>query len=132
MYKLGKRSLKNLTGVNPILIEILNRALDISSNRKDGVDFTIVSTAGVRTAEDQNKLFLKGYSKCDGYKNKSYHQSGNALDVVPYVNGGASWDEKELYKVAVCMLQAANDLNYKLEWGGFWKTFRDLPHYQIR
>ncbi len=132
MYKLGKRSLKNLTGVNPILIEILNRALDISSNRKDGVDFTIVSTAGVRTAEEQNKLFLKGYSKCDGYKNKSYHQSGNALDVVPYVNGGASWDEKELYKVAVCMLQAANDLNYKLEWGGFWKTFRDLPHYQIR
>ena len=110
----------------------LNRALDISSNRKDGVDFTIVSTAGVRTAEEQNKLFLKGYSKCDGYKNKSYHQSGNALDVVPYVNGGASWDEKELYKVAVCMLQAANDLNYKLEWGGFWKTFRDLPHYQIR
>tara|TARA_R110001599_G_C11911290_1_gene627478 strand:+ start:200 stop:598 length:399 start_codon:yes stop_codon:yes gene_type:complete len=132
MYKLGKRSLKNLVGVNPILIEILNRALDISSNRKDGVDFTIVSTAGVRTAEEQNKLFLKGYSKCDGYKNKSYHQSGNALDVVPYVNGGASWDEKELYKVAVCMLQAANDLNYKLEWGGFWKTFRDLPHYQIR
>ena len=125
-------SLKNLTGVNPILIEILNRALDISSNRKDGVDFTIVSTAGVRTAEDQNKLFLKGYSKCDGYKNKSYHQSGNALDVVPYVNGGASWDEKELYKVAVCMLQAANDLNYKLEWGGFWKTFKDLPHYQIK
>tara|TARA_R110002012_G_scaffold18762_6_gene68604 strand:+ start:1233 stop:1631 length:399 start_codon:yes stop_codon:yes gene_type:complete len=132
MYKLGRKSLKNLTGVNPILIEILNRALEISSNRKDGVDFTIVSTAGLRTAEEQNKLFLKGVSKADGYKKLSYHQSGNALDVVPYVNGRASWDEKELYKVAVCMLQAANDLNYKLEWGGFWKTFKDLPHYQIK
>ena len=31
MYKLGRRSLKNLKGVNPILIEILNRALEISS-----------------------------------------------------------------------------------------------------
>ena len=132
MYKLGRRSLKNLKGVNPILIEILNRALEISSNRKDGVDFTIISTAGIRTAEEQNELFRRGVSKADGYIKLSYHQSGNALDVVPYVNGGASWEEAELLKVAVCMLQAANDLNYKLEWGGFWKTFKDLPHYQIK
>lgn len=132
MYKLGRRSLKNLKGVNPILIEILNRALEISSNRKDGVDFTIISTAGIRTAEEQNELFRRGVSKADGYRKLSYHQTGNALDVVPYVNGGASWEEAELLKVAVCMLQAANDLNYKLEWGGFWKTFKDLPHYQIK
>jgi len=45
MYKLGKKSLKNLEGVNPILIEILNRALEISFKRKDGVDFTIISSA---------------------------------------------------------------------------------------
>tara|TARA_R110000803_G_scaffold152332_1_gene217412 strand:+ start:2142 stop:2543 length:402 start_codon:yes stop_codon:yes gene_type:complete len=132
MYKLGKKSLENLKGVNPILIEILNRALEISSNRKDGVDFTIISTAGIRTPEEQNKLFLKGVSKADGYTKISYHQTGNALDVVPYVNGRASWDESELLKVAVCMLQAANDLNYKLEWGGFFKSFKDYPHYQIK
>ena len=132
MYALGKRSLGNLKGVNPILVEILNRALEISSNRKDGVDFTIIESAGVRTAEEQNKMFLKGVSKADGYKTVSYHQSGNALDVVPFVAGRASWNETELLKVAVCMLQAASELNYKLEWGGFWKTFKDLPHYQIK
>tara|TARA_R110000772_G_scaffold234108_1_gene345725 strand:+ start:472 stop:870 length:399 start_codon:yes stop_codon:yes gene_type:complete len=132
MYTLGKKSKENLKGVNPILIEILKRALEISYERKDGVDFTIISTAGVRTAEDQNKLFLKGYSKCDGYKNKSYHQTGKALDVVPYLNGRANWEEKELLKVAVCMLQAAAELNYEIEWGGFWQNFKDLPHYQIK
>ena len=66
MYKLGRRSLKNLKGVNPILIEILNRALEISSKRKDGVDFTIISNAGIRTAEQQNELFRRGVSKADG------------------------------------------------------------------
>ena len=131
MYTLGKKSLENLKGVNPILIEILERALEISSFRKDGVDFTIINTAGVRTPEEQNRLFREGVSNADGYKKISKHQTGDALDVVPYVNGGASWDEKELLKVAVCMLQASKELGYNLKWGGFWRTFKDLPHYQL-
>ena len=131
MYRLDKKSLENLKGVNPILIEILERALEISSNRVDGVDFTIISTAGVRTPQQQNRLFKEGRSNCDGYTKISKHQTGDALDVVPYVNGGASWDEKELLKVAVCMLQASKELGYSLKWGGFWRTFKDLPHYQL-
>ena len=66
MYTLGKKSLENLKGVNPILIEILERALEISSFRKDGVDFTIINTAGVRTPQQQNKLFKQGVSNADG------------------------------------------------------------------
>ena len=132
MYRLGAKSLENLKGVNPILIEILERALEISSTRADGVDFTITSTAGIRTPEQQNRLFKEGVSKADGYKKISKHQTGDALDVVPYVNGRASWDEKELLKVAVCMLQASKELDYNIQWGGFWRTFKDLPHYQIK
>ena len=131
MYRLGKKSLENLKGVNPILIEILERALEISSNRVDGVDFTIINTAGIRTPEEQNRLFKQGVSNADGYIKISKHQTGDALDVVPYVNGRASWDEKELLKVAVCMLQASKELGYRLKWGGFWRTFKDLPHYQV-
>ena len=131
MYILGRKSLENLKGVNPILIEILERALEISSFRKDGVDFTIINTAGIRTPQEQNRLFRQGVSNADGYKKISKHQTGDALDVVPYVNGGASWDEKELLKVAVCMLQASKELGYNLKWGGFWRTFKDLPHYQL-
>ena len=130
-YILGAKSLENLKGVNPILIEILERALEISSTRADGVDFTIISTAGIRTPEQQNRLFKEGVSKADGYNKISKHQTGDALDVVPYLNGRASWDEKELLKVAVCMLQASKELGYNLKWGGFWRTFKDLPHYQL-
>ena len=130
-YILGAKSLENLKGVNPILIEILERALEISSTRADGVDFTIISTAGIRTPEQQNRLFKEGVSKADGYNKISKHQTGDALDVVPYLNGRASWDEKELLKVAVCMLQASKELGYNLKWGGFWRTFEDLPHYQL-
>tara|TARA_R110000796_G_scaffold28418_1_gene77770 strand:- start:626 stop:1021 length:396 start_codon:yes stop_codon:yes gene_type:complete len=131
MYTLGRKSLENLKGVNPILIEILERALEISSDRVDGVDFTIINTAGIRTPQQQNRLFREGVSNADGYKKISKHQTGDALDVVPYLNGGASWDEKELLKVAVCMLQASKELGYNLKWGGFWRTFKDLPHYQL-
>tara|TARA_R110000796_G_scaffold21662_4_gene63715 strand:+ start:369 stop:764 length:396 start_codon:yes stop_codon:yes gene_type:complete len=131
MYILGSKSLENLKGVNPILIEILERALEISSMRVDGVDFTIINTAGIRTPQQQNKLYREGVSNADGYKIISKHQTGDALDVVPYVNGGASWDEKELLKVAVCMLQASKELGYTLQWGGFWRRFKDLPHYQL-
>ena len=37
---------------------------------------------GYRTAEEQNALYKKGRSKLDGYKKKSFHQSGNAVDFV--------------------------------------------------
>ncbi len=86
----------------------------------------------MRTAEEQNRLFQKGRSKADGYDRKSYHQTGKALDVIPYVNGNKTYPDTEyFYLVAVCMLQAAAELGVRLEWGGNWRSFTDLPHYQI-
>jgi len=35
----------------------------------------------LRSAEEQNRLFQKGVSGCDGYKKKSRHQSGKAMDI---------------------------------------------------
>ena len=34
-----------------------------------------------RSAEEQNRLFKEGKSKCDGYKVLSKHQSGKAMDI---------------------------------------------------
>ena len=34
-----------------------------------------------RSAEEQNRLFKAGLSKCDGYKNPSRHQRGTAVDL---------------------------------------------------
>lgn len=67
-------------------------------------------------------------TNCDGVKNKSRHQSGLALDVVPVEKGRAIWppanDERWQIIANVFKLRG-------FTWGGDWKEFPDHPHYQI-
>jgi len=127
MFKLGNNSIKNLTGVDGRLVEIADLAITISR-----IDFGIPSTGGLRTTADQAKLFADGVSKADGVNNKSYHQSGKAIDVYAYVDGKASWDKYHLTTIATSMLQAAAQLGYPLKWGGNWKSWQDMPHYELK
>jgi len=127
MFKLGNNSIKNLTGVDGRLIEIADLAITISP-----IDFGIPSTGGLRSEEDQAQLFKDGVSKADGVNNKSYHQSGKAVDLYAYVDGKASWDKAHLTIIATSMLQAAAQLGYPLKWGGLWKSWQDMPHYEIK
>ena len=126
MFKLGQNSLNNRAGVDPRLIEISDLAISISN-----IDFGIPSTGGLRTTEDQAALFTSGVSKADGRNNKSYHQSGKALDVYAYVDGKASWEKEHLALIAAAVLQSSAELGYKLSWGGLWTSFCDMPHFQI-
>jgi peptidoglycan L-alanyl-D-glutamate endopeptidase CwlK len=126
MFKLSQNSLNNSSGVDPRLIEVLSRAIKISI-----IDFGVPSSGGLRTTEDQAALYADKKSKCDGVINKSYHQTGRALDVYAYVDGKASWEKEHLAIVAVAMMQAANELGYKLEWGGLFRSFTDMPHFQL-
>lgn len=124
-FKLSSNSLRNLDGVHPELIDVVKMAIQITK-----IDFGIPSTGGYRTAETQHKLFLDGKSKADGYDNKSYHQTGNAVDVFAYVGGKASWEAEHLSMVACAMLEAANRLGVNLRWGGHFKSFIDMPHFE--
>lgn len=126
MFKLGKSSINNRAGVDPRLIEISDLAISLSN-----IDFGIPSTGGLRTEADQAKLYTSGASKCDGRANKSYHQTGLALDVYAYVDGKASWDKLHLTLIAAVMLQSAAQLGYKLKWGGNWKSWQDMPHFEL-
>jgi peptidoglycan L-alanyl-D-glutamate endopeptidase CwlK len=127
MYKLSNRSRSRLDGINPVLIEIVEEAI-----KNSPFDFGIPQSGGLRTAEDQNKLFNQKVSKCDGYAKKSYHQSGNAFDIYAYVNGRASWETKHLKPIAEHILNVADEcFNVELTWGGNWPNFKDLPHFQI-
>lgn len=126
MFRFSKRSIQRMQGVDERLVAVAHRALEISK-----VDFGIPSDGGLRTAEEQKALHDDGKSQLDGYTRKSYHQSGKALDVYAYVDGAASWDTEDLALVACAMLQAASELGVKLEWGGLWSSFVDMPHFQI-
>lgn len=123
-FKLGPRSRKELVGVHPEMVRLVKRAIQITN-----MDFTVFD--GKRSAKEQNRHFKNGVSQLDGYKKKSYHQSGNAVDLVPVIDGKenhADWDN--YYHVAQAVVQAANELGIasKIRWGAVWdRRLNKLP-----
>jgi peptidoglycan L-alanyl-D-glutamate endopeptidase CwlK len=126
-FKFGENSEHRMIGVNYQVVEVARLALSMSP-----IDFGIPKHGGLRTAEEQQKLFNDKASQLDGTVKKSYHQSGMALDVFAYVDGKASWDELHLTTIAAAMLEAANRLSVNMRWGGHWSNFKDMPHFEVR
>ena len=131
MYRLSKRSISNMVGVDSRLIEVAELAIEITK-----VDFGIPSDGGLRTDEEQFEIFKRGNSNCDGYKNKSNHQAdegeeGKALDFFPFVNGSVDYGAGNCDHVAAAFLEAANRLGIKISWSGFWTGFQEKCHIQL-
>lgn len=117
-FILGDRSTKNLVGVNADLVKVVKRALELSP-----VDFTVIE--GLRTKERQAELMKQGFTRTLN----SRHIIGEAVDIVPLP---VDWkNPKPFALVAESMKKAADELGVKITWGGDWKSFVDLPHYQI-
>lgn len=112
--------------VNPQLQNIANQALRVSK-----IDFGISS--GYRTAKEQKALYDAGKSLCDGYKNKSYHQTGNAFDFYCYIDGKANYEDKNMCYVAGIMETVAYMLGVDdVQSGMHFKNFKDTPHIEQR
>ncbi|MFA5299697.1 MAG: M15 family metallopeptidase [Lutibacter sp.] len=126
MFELSKKSLKHLEGVEPSLIDFIKECIKDSPH-----DFGIPESGGVRTPEHQHSLYLGGFSLCDGYNRKSKHQTGKAFDIYAYVNGKASWNTAYLTQIGQHIKKKAQDLNFPIVWGGDFKKFKDLPHYEM-
>ena len=86
-------------------------------------------TSGGRTYEEQNKLYAQGRTTkgnivTNAKAGYSWHNFFLAFDVVPVENGKINWNSKNWKKIG------ALGKTFGLEWGGDWKTFKDLPHFQ--
>jgi peptidoglycan L-alanyl-D-glutamate endopeptidase CwlK len=133
-FKLSKKSLLHMKGVNKIMTELAKRVILITP-----VDFGILNNGGFRTPEMQAELYRKGYSQLDGHVKVSHHQLGNALDLVPYIEGSYTWESVEAFKkinkavlkVWAQMEKEGKVTGVQLTWGGDWKNFKDYAHYQI-
>jgi peptidoglycan L-alanyl-D-glutamate endopeptidase CwlK len=131
-YALSESSKKNRAGVDERLIRISDRAIEITL-----IDFGHGRDSGLRLASRQNELFREEKSKCDGYINKSYHQTGLALDFYAFIDGKASWEREHLAMVACAFLQAASEEGTLITWGGLWRSKShpfygwDMPHIQL-
>ena len=125
MYTLSETSLKMLKGVHPNLVNFMTELIKISP-----WDFKI--TAGVRTAEEQNKLYQQGrtvkgikVTKVDGYKQKSNHQ-------VKYDGFGYATDIGVLVKekVKVSVIENGKKVEKVIEKNVYKGTWKDSHYYQ--
>ena len=103
---LNDRSIKNLEGVHPLLLQVVERASEISP-----VEFVI--TEGLRSIEKQKQLVKEGKSRTL----RSYHLTGKAVDVVAIVDDKITWDWQPYTLIAKAFKEAANELDVKITWG---------------
>lgn len=118
-FKLSQRSLDRLKGLDPDLIDVVQRAIDITE-----IDFGV--SEGLRTLERQKELVEKGASQTL----KSKHLGGKAVDLVAYIGPRVSWELKVYDDIADAMRQAAKELDVTLRWGAAWHknlTDTDMP-----
>ena len=117
-HKLGTRSLQNLSGVNPDMVAVVKRAIEITE-----VDFTVIE--GIRHINRQRELLKAGKSTTLN----SRHITGHAVDMVPYP---VDWEDLERFELmAEAMKEAADELDIPIVWGGDWKSFYDAPHFEL-
>ena len=158
-YRLSKRSLDNLQGVDERLVKIVHRAIQITEQ-----DFMVIE--GVRSREQCMINYGKGRTVAQltakgipaRYANPnankvtwlnnpfaSKHCFGQAVDICPYP---VDWnDYKKFDKIADAMFEAEKQLksenaisqNTNLRWGADWdndgnkreRGESDSPHFEI-
>ena len=119
-FRPSQRSLSRLVGVHPDLVKVVKRAIEITPT-----DFMVVE--GLRTRARQKELVAAGAS----LTTNSRHITGHAVDLAPVVGGKLRWDGPLFPPIAAAMKAAASELGVALEWGGDWRSFLDMPHFQL-
>lgn len=92
--------------------------------------------SGTRTYTEQNKLWAIGRGVDDprfpvthAKGGRSAHNFGIAWDLGLFTSTGGYVLEEAPYAEAGELIAA--EFDGRIAWGGSWKTFRDLPHYQL-
>ncbi|PID67042.1 MAG: endolysin [Fusobacteriales bacterium] len=143
MFVYSESSREKLKGVHPQLVDFFEELIKIAPH-----DFKI--TEGVRTLEKQQEYYswgrtifetpwgtklTKPVTKIDGIRYKSKHQIqadgySHAVDIAFVGNNQAECYDvnkfKTLRKVAEPLMN-----KYGVFWGGNWKKFIDMPHWQL-
>ena len=120
MFSLGPRSKQRLKGVHPDLVQVVERAIEITT-----VDFTVLE--GLRLPERQKVLVEIGASQTLN----SRHITGHAIDLGAWVGDEVRWDWPLYHKIAAAMKEAAKQLDVKIVCGADWKKFPDGPHFEL-
>lgn len=137
-FALGNVSRSKLDGVHPKLVEVVERAIAIST-----VDFAVIE--GIRSMGKQAELYTKGVSKTLKSNHlKQIDGFGYAVDLAPYVDGKIDWKNLEGFRaIKIAMFDAAVQVGVELRWGNDWnrngvevesdpkESFADWPHFEL-
>lgn len=117
-FKLSTKSLTNLQGVDERLVNVVRRAIEITT-----VDFGVIE--GLRSEETQRAYVAAGKSQTMASK----HLEGKAVDLMAYVAGKPSWELNLYDDIADAMKAAAIEQGVAIRWGGAW-TVNDICKWQ--
>jgi peptidoglycan LD-endopeptidase CwlK len=98
-------------------------------------------TQGLRTMDEQRALYALGRTKpgnkvTNALAGQSIHNYGFAVDICLIIDGKEAswnttkdWDNDQIADWYECVKIFAK---YGWDWGGNWKKFKDLPHFDKR
>ena len=110
-FKLSKRSLERMQGVDERLVEVVKFAIQVTK-----IDFGV--TEGLRTVERQRELVVSGASQTMDSK----HIKGLAVDLVAYIGDRISWELNLYDDLANAMRLGAIEVGVPVRWGGAWNV----------
>lgn len=120
MPKFSKTSQEKLNTCHPFLQEICNELIK-------EMDFTVI--CGERDKVAQDEAFSKGTSKLKFPKSKHNTKPSNAVDLAPYP---IDWSNHSRFTaLATRFKQIAEHKSINVSWGGDWKGFKDMPHFEL-
>jgi peptidoglycan LD-endopeptidase CwlK len=120
---------QRLKVVHPDLVKVFNKAMATLP-----FDVTVVQTE--RSAAEQRANLKKGVSQTT----HSRHVLKNnicgkicAIDAAPRLRDGSiPWKRLDMFQAMnTAMMAAAKSLSLTVEWGGNWKTIKDMDHWQL-
>lgn len=144
---IDKTSRERIAQLHPsIRVEVANILEEINTKHLNGVAKCIIAQ-GLRTFAEQDALYAKGRTQpgkkvTNARGGQSVHNYGFAVDIALGIdrNGDGKfeevvWDCKKDFdqdKQADWMECVAVFKRYGWTWGGDWRTFKDLPHFDKR
>lgn len=126
MFSFGKSSMRHILALHEDLQVVLLEAIQTSK-----IDFCVY--CGHRGEKAQNAAFNAGKSQLQYPASLHNKVPSMAFDFAPYNNKSPHirWEDEESFKkVAKHIMKTAKKLEIKIEWGGDWESFVDMPHIQ--
>ncbi len=117
MPSFSRASLINLNTCHPKLQELANEVVKT-------IDCTVV--CGFRNQQEQEKAFLNRRSDKHWPDSKHNSNPSTAMDLVPYVSGSPTWQERQAYFFSGRVVEIANRMGIPIRTGADWDQDNDV------